>query len=123
MSNPCSNYEHSNFNFLCYLATPPPPAILTVDVNSMANSLTVSWTPPSNVGGYLFTVTGEDCGDCVNTTVNADSVSCSGWPVNDQTCIFEVRTVSQDCGFTSAALTTPFVFSGMFGKVHDTGWL
>ena len=50
----------------------------------------------------MFTVTGEDCG-CESMNVNSDdtSVLCSEWMVNDQTCSFEVRTVSQDCGFTS----------------------
>ena len=41
----------------------------------------------------------------MNMTVSADtlSVSCSGWTANDQTCTFEVRTLTQDCGFTSDA--------------------
>ncbi|XP_064393965.1 uncharacterized protein LOC135341347 isoform X2 [Halichondria panicea] len=70
------------------------------------SSLTVSWTSPfdaSNVGGYMFTVTGEDCGRCESTTVSADttSVICFGWTASSQTCVFDLRTVSQDCGFIS----------------------
>ena len=55
----------------------------------------------------MFTVTG-DCGNCEDTTVSDDvtSVSCSGWLVNNQTCFFEVRTVSQNCGFSSASPAT-----------------
>ncbi len=50
----------------------------------------------------MFNVTGEDCG-CESMNISADtiSVSCSGWTARGQTCSFEVRTVSKDCGFTS----------------------
>ena len=88
-----------------------------VDITS-TSSLTVSWAPPSetsNVGGYLFTVTGEDCGRCERTTVSADttSVICSGWTASSQTCTFDLRTVSQDCGFTSdTAAVASVVLSG-----------
>ncbi|XP_064391848.1 uncharacterized protein LOC135339613 isoform X2 [Halichondria panicea] len=82
-----------------------PPQRAMVDITS-TSSLTVSWTPPSdtsNLEGYLFTVTGENCGcESMNISSDTTSVSCSGWMVNNQTCSFEVRTVSQDCGFTSA---------------------
>ncbi len=67
--------------------------------------LTVSWTTPSdtsNVGGYIFNVTGEDCGCAsINTSADTTSVSCSGWTARGQICSFEVKTVSKDCGFTS----------------------
>ena len=72
---------------------------------SSDSSLTVSWSPPSGpveggVGGYVFGVTGEGCG-CVSMNVSGDttSVTCSGWTAAGQTCSFEVRTLSQDCGF------------------------
>ena len=49
----------------------------------------------------------------MNMTVSADtlSVNCSGWTANDQTCTFEVRTLTQDCGFTSD--TSSITLSGM----------
>ncbi|XP_064391719.1 uncharacterized protein LOC135339515 [Halichondria panicea] len=88
-------------------ASPPPPRISMVEVTS-TSSFTVSWTPPSdisNVGSYVFTVTGEDCG-CVNTNVSSDitSVICSDYMVNGQTCYFEVSTISKDCGFNSESV-------------------
>ena len=65
------------------------------------------------ISGYMFGVTG-DCGDCMNMTVSADtlSVTCSGWTANDQTCTFEVRTLTQDCGFTNDAVTNSVTLSG-----------
>ena len=58
------------------------------------------------MGGYVFGVTGEGCG-CVSMNVSGDttSVTCSGWTAAGQTCSFEVRTLSQDCGFTSDPVT------------------
>ena len=52
----------------------------------------------------------------MNTTVSADtlSVTCSGWTANDQTCTFEVRTLTQDCGFTSDAATNGVTLSGEY---------
>ena len=85
---------------------PPPPGPLMVTLSS-ESSLNVSWSPLSGpveggVGGYVFGVTGEECG-CVSMNVSGDttSVTCSGWTAAGQTCSFEVRTLSQDCGFTS----------------------
>ncbi len=96
-------------------APPPSPQSAMVDIIS-TSSLTVSWISPSdatNVRGYMFTVTG-DCGDCEDTTFSSSSksVSCSGWTASGQTCSFEVRTVSQDCGFSSTATLTSVVLSG-----------
>ena len=71
------------------------------------------------IGGYMFGDTG-DCGDCMNMTVSADtlSVTCPGWTANDQTCTFEVRTLTQDCGFTSDAATNSVTLSGEL-HVHN----
>ena len=51
--------------------------------------------------GYVVSVTGEGCG-CVSVNVNTNttSVTCSGWKVKGQTCVFEVRTLTQ-CGLVS----------------------
>ena len=89
---------------------PPAPGRTNITFsNSGPPSFTVSWSPPSSpvvggIGGYMFGVTGN-CGDCINMTVSADtlSVTCSRWTANDQTCTTEVRTLTQDCGFTSDA--------------------
>ena len=63
----------------------------------------------------MFTVTGEDCG-CVSMNVSTvTNVLCSGWMVNNQTCSFEVRTISQDCGFTSAPVNETLLLIGEFG--------
>ena len=64
------------------------------------------------ISGYMFGVTG-DCGDCMNMTVRANtlSVTCFGWTANDQTCTFEVRTLTQDCGFISD--TSSITLAGM----------
>ena len=81
--------------------------------------LTVSWSPSSGpveggVGGYMFGVTGEGCG-CVSKNVSADttSVTCSGWTAAGQTCSFEVRILSQDCGFSSNPVTSAVRLSGI----------
>ena len=97
----------------------PGPVVMTFS-NSGPSSFTVSWSEPSSPvvggnGGYMFGVTG-DCGDCMNMTVSADtrSVTCSGWTANDQTCTFEVRTLTQDCGFISDPTTSNVTLSGEF---------
>ncbi len=58
-----------------------------VEVTS-TSSLNISWTTPSNtnnVGDYMFTVTGEDCGcESMNVSVSTTSVNCSDWTVNGQ---------------------------------------
>ncbi len=100
----CMKYDYDYVDILYPVPFSPPPASIMMEISS-TSSLTVSWTPPSdtsNVGGYMFTVTGQDCG-CVSVNVSIDttSVSCSGWTANDQTCSFEVATLSQDCGFIS----------------------
>ncbi len=48
-------------------------------------------------------------------STDTTSVLCSGWIVNNQTCSFEVRTVSQDCGFTSAPVNETLLLIGEFG--------
>ena len=65
------------------------------------------------ISGYMYGVTG-DCGDCMNMTVSADtlSVTSSEWTANNQTCTFEVRTLTQDCGFTSDAAVSGVILSG-----------
>ena len=97
-----------------YAVLPPPPGSLMVAFSS-DSFLTVSWSPPSGpveggVGGYMFGVTGEGCG-CVSMNVGGDttSVTCSGWTAAGQTCSFEVRTLSQDCGFCSDPTKEEFV--------------
>ena len=59
----------------------------------------------------MFTVTGEDCG-CESMNVSTSSVGCSGWMVNNQTCIFEVRTVSADCEFIGDAFEISVTLTG-----------
>ena len=97
---------------------------------SSESSLTVSWSPPSGpveggVGGYVFSVPGEVCG-CVSMTSSNDttSVTCSGWTAAGQTCSFEVRTLSRDCGFTSDTVNTNVSLrsklKGLFSDSHCT---
>ena len=102
-----------------YTASPPPPVGLTVTVLH-ESSLTVSWSPPSGpveggVGGYVFVVTGEDCG-CVNINVSSDttSMNCSGWTTAGQTCSFEVKTLSDDCGLASSPVSSAIRLTGMY---------
>ena len=66
------------------------------------------------MGGYVFGVTGEGCG-CVSMNVSGDttSVTCSGWTAACQTCSFEVRTLSQDCRFSSNSAILTVVLSGV----------
>ena len=89
------------------LAAPPSPPE-TIAVTTSSNNYTVSWSPPltsdlrvGGVVGYVVSVTGEGCG-CVsvNVSTNTTSVVCSGWKVKGQTCVFEVRTLTQ-CGLVS----------------------
>ena len=98
----------------------PGPVVITFSNSDPPSSFTVSWSPPSSpvvggISGYMFGVTG-DCRDCMNMTVSADtlSVTCSGWTANDQTCTFEVRTLTQDCGFTSDAATNSVTLSNEY---------
>ena len=65
------------------------------------------------MGGYVFGVTGDGCG-CVSMNVSGDttSVTCSGWTPAGQTCSFEVRTLSQDCGFTSEPVLKSVMLMG-----------
>ena len=73
------------------------------------------------MSGYVFGVTGEDCG-CVSKNVSGDttSVTCSGWTVAGQTCFFEVRTLSQDCGFTSEPVNESITLAGeKVNLLHD----
>ena len=101
------------------LVRPPPPISLTITLTPDL-SLNVSWSPPSGpvvggVGGYVFGVTGEGCG-CVSMNIsgNTTSVTCSGWTADGQTCFFEVRTLSQDCGFSSTySATNTVTLSGL----------
>ncbi len=93
------------------VSPPSPLRESAMVIVTSTSSLTVSWTAPSgtsNVGGYMFTVTGEDCGNCVNVT-DPTSMICSGWVPNNQTCLFEVRTI---CGFTSNPVDESVVLSG-----------
>ena len=65
--------------------------------------------------GYLFGVTGDGCG-CVSMNVsgNSTSVTCSGWTTAGQTCFFEVRTLSQDCGLASNPVSSAIRLSGLY---------
>ena len=99
-------------------ASPPPPVGLTVTLLS-ESSLTVSWSPPSGpveggVGGYVFSVTGEDCG-CVSMNVSGETTraTCSGWTAAGQTCSFEVKTLSDDCGLLSNPVSSATMLTGM----------
>ena len=101
-----------------YTASPPPPFGLTVTLLS-ESSLTVSWSPPSGaveggVGGYVFGVTGEGCG-CVSMNISSDttSVTCSGWTAAGQSCSFEVKTLSNDCGLASNPVSSAIRLTGM----------
>ena len=62
----------------------------------------------------MFGVTGEGCG-CVSVNVSGDttSVTCSGWTAAGQTCSFEVRTLSQDCGLASNPVSSAIRLLGM----------
>ncbi len=63
----------------------------------------------------MFTVTGENCGcESMNISPSTTSVSCSGWTARGQTCSFEVRTISQDCGFTSDSVAQAISLRGEF---------
>ena len=66
------------------------------------------WAPPQEpviggIKGYNVTVNGN-CGICDpkgmvdNTTFIS---SCTGWIPTSQSCQFEIRTVTADCGFMS----------------------
>ena len=68
-----------------------------------AGNLSLDLTSESNFDQYVFGVTGEGCGYVsMNVSGDTTSVTCSGWTAAGQTCSFEVRTLSQDCGFTES---------------------
>ena len=86
------------------------------------SSLNVSWSPPAGpveggVGGYVLSVTGEGCG-CVSMNVSSDTtnVTCFGWTAASRICSFEVRTLSQDCGFISDP--TRIIYTGKDYKIN-----
>ena len=62
------------------------------------------------MGGYVVDVTGEGCG-CVSMNVSGDntSMTCSGWTPAGQTCLFKVRTISQDCEVSSDSFASSTV--------------
>ena len=70
----------------------------------------------------MFAVTGEGCGcESMNVSGDTTSVTCSGWTAAGQTCSFEVRTLSQDCGFTSyESINTSVMASNIFGSGPPT---
>ena len=71
------------------------------------------------MGGYVFGVTGEDCG-CVSLNVSSDttSVNCSGWITASQKCSFEVKTLSGDCGLASNPVSSAIRLTGMYYYLH-----
>ena len=114
----CLKVAGINLNSSCTrtdsVLPPPPPENLSITF-STDSSFNVSWSPPSGpmeggVDGYVFDVTGEGCG-CVSMNISGDntSVKCSGWTPTDQTCLFEIRTISKDCGFSSDSFVSSTV--------------
>ena len=109
----------ADFVLLFIAAIPPPPGLLKITLSS-GSFLTVSWSPPSGpveggVGGYVFGVTGERCGcESMNVSGDTTSVTCSGWTAAGQTCSFEARTLSQDCGFASYPVTESIALKSNF---------
>ena len=108
--------------YLCILwhtVIPLSPGSLFLNFTS-DTSFDVSWDPPSegNFDQYVFGVTGEGCG-CVSMNVSGDttSVNCSGWTATGQTCSFEVRTLSQDCGFISDPVNETVSLTGQCSYV------
>ena len=66
------------------------------------------------MGGYVFSVTGERCGcESMNVSGDTTSVTCSGWTAADQTCSFEVKTLSLDCGYRSVSANIVVKLSGL----------
>ena len=112
----CSpNLSNINVVIISFKAPPPPLSLLSIKFHP-SSTLTVNWNTPSetsNLRGYLFLVTGEDCGcESINVSVSTTSVSCSGWTARGQTCSFEVRTVSRDCGFISDPVNETALLKG-----------
>ena len=109
------------------MSTVPPPPPEHLNVTSAGSLITVSWSPPSDpveggVGGYVFGVIGKGCG-CVSMNISGatTSVTCSGWTAAGQTCSFEVRTLSQDCGFSSDPVKGSQLFQGnLCTKLHES---
>ena len=73
----------------------------------------------------MFSVTGEGCG-CVSMNVSSDttSVTCSEWTAVGQTCSFQIRTISQDCGFFSSSIASAVTLSGLpiIYNVEKVAW-
>ena len=106
-----------NVYVTCFIVFPPHPGPLMITF-SFKSFFDVSWSPPSDpseggVVGYMFSVLGEGCG-CMNMSVTGDitCVTCSGWIAAGQTCSFEVRTLSQDCGFISDPIKEQLIMTG-----------
>ena len=59
----------------------------------------------------MLNVIGEDCG-CTSKKVNTTSVICSGWTAVGQACFFQVRTLSEDCGFFSDPVNNSVILDG-----------
>ena len=92
-----------------FLGTPDPPMSVNLRFTS-GTEFQCEWAPPQEpviggIKGYNLTANGN-CGTCdpigmVDGTTFYSS--CTGWTLTSQTCQFEIRTVSAECGFMSEA--------------------
>ncbi|XP_064385609.1 uncharacterized protein LOC135334385 isoform X2 [Halichondria panicea] len=95
---------------------PPAKANLTFP---MIRNLRLDWTPPANpviggIRGYLLYFS-PDCGTCSHSELVSNTTFtalCNEWQANGQTCVFEVRTVTEDCGLESPLLRKISIFDG-----------
>ena len=91
----------------CKTVIPDPPTRVNLTFPS-GIELTCKWAPPQepvigDIKGYNVTANGN-CGICdpIGMVDNATfEISCTGWTYTGQACQFEVRTVTDDCGFMS----------------------
>ncbi|XP_064385616.1 uncharacterized protein LOC135334390 isoform X2 [Halichondria panicea] len=93
---------------------PPAKANLTFPMN---RNLRLDWTPPANpviveLRGYLLYFS-PGCGTCSHSELVSNTTFtalCNEWQANEQTCVFEVRTVTEDCGLESLPLRKISIF-------------
>lgn len=103
----------------CMTVIPDPP-VLTLAFFSERNVFEYNWIPPKNVTGdiqgYNLTYSG-DCGRCFPLELvskDTTTATCTEYIALGQTCRFEVRTVTADCGFESEPANVIFILDSKF---------
>ena len=95
---------------------PPAQANLTFLTKKI---IRFNWTLPANpviggIRGYLLNFS-PGCGTCSGSNLVSNTTFtalCIEWLANGQTCVFEIKTVTEDCGLESPPLRNISIIDG-----------